>query len=462
MTYAQLLTASEDRSLHECPPPFLNDEMELQSLWFSGLFGGSFTSTCGKKITLINPGEWNRGAGPDFIQASIEVDGEARKGELEIDLHADSWELHGHRENSAFDGVILHVVLHDPPREFFTRTSQDLLLPRILITPEALQEALGKPRLSQALARPGRCLRPLAGLAAPDLNDLLQKAALHRAQVKARRHRRIARVHNPAQALWESLAEALGYSKNRLPMRLLAQRLPIKKLKTLPQADIEALLFGTAGFLHPELHEQAPSDSRQWLESLWQTWWKHRPAHEFSPERQLRWNRTATRPGNHPQRRLAALTCIAANWAAFSKAAGSSPPFTELKKLVPALSHPFWDHHHTLNSAATQKPLALLGTTRLNDFLLNILYPLKLEEDLQNWSHFQKIAGGTPNQKVKRACERLFGSLALAKPQLKKAWQHQALLQIYRDFCLEDQSDCAECPFPEQLANFKRSFDSFE
>jgi hypothetical protein len=26
----------------------------------------------------------------------------------------------------------------------------------------------------------------------------------------------------------------------------------------------------------------------------------------------------------------------------------------------------------------------------------------------------------------------------------------QGLLQIYEDFCLQDNSDCAQCPFPEQ------------
>jgi hypothetical protein len=25
------------------------------------------------------------------------------------------------------------------------------------------------------------------------------------------------------------------------------------------------------------------------------------------------------------------------------------------------------------------------------------------------------------------------------------------LLQIYEDFCLQDNSDCAHCPFPEQM-----------
>jgi hypothetical protein len=25
------------------------------------------------------------------------------------------------------------------------------------------------------------------------------------------------------------------------------------------------------------------------------------------------------------------------------------------------------------------------------------------------------------------------------------------LLQIYEDFCMQDNSDCAQCPFPEQM-----------
>ena len=37
---------------------------------------------------------------------------------------------------------------------------------------------------------------------------------------------------------------------------------------------------------------------------------------------------------------------------------------------------------------------------------------------------------------------------------LPSAGEQQALLQIYRDFCLEDASECADCPFPEQLAQW--------
>jgi hypothetical protein len=49
----------------------------------------------------------------------------------------------------------------------------------------------------------------------------------------------------------------------------------------------------------------------------------------------------------------------------------------------------------------------------------------------------------------------LFGSEVLAKPWQKSLAHQQALLQVYRDFCLEDTSDCAHCPFPEQLSQWQ-------
>jgi hypothetical protein len=40
--------------------------------------------------------------------------------------------------------------------------------------------------------------------------------------------------------------------------------------------------------------------------------------------------------------------------------------------------------------------------------------------------------------------------------QLMKTIAHQqGLLQIYEDFCLQDNSDCAQCPFPEQMQKWK-------
>ncbi len=455
MTYQRLLeiTASQTAILSGEVRPATFDEIEIQSHWFAGHFSRDHLANHGQKISIVSPGEWNRGAGPDFLNATVEIDGETHHGPIELDLDSRNWDLHGHNRSEFFNDVILHIVLHDSGPTFFTRTLKNRDVPRIILSPEEVNAALGRPRLTQALARPGLCLTPLAEMPEEKVSSLLKESALHRARLKATRFEQTAHLHSFSQALWESLADALGFSANRLPMRLLAQRLPVKKLNQHTPEDREAILFGTAGFLSPTLHETAPPESQEWLEDLWTRWWKHRLDYEFPADRTPAWSTRATRPGNHPQRRLAALAAAAAQWNSLSSLARQAPPFTNFSKALSELNEPFWDHHHTLQSKRTEKPIKLIGKSRLEEFLINTLHPLNLED----WNSFAKVRASAPNQKVKRCCERLFGSLPLAKPHLKFAWQHQALLQIYQDFCLEDLSDCADCPFPQQLAQWKPS-----
>ena len=454
MTYQRLLelTSAPPGVLAEKQTPRF-DEIEIQSRWFAGHFPRTHLSNHQKVVTVVSPGEWNRGAGPDFINATIKLDGQTFHGPIEIDLDSRNWELHGNHQSEPFNEVILHVVLQDHEPTFFTRTSNHREVPRILLSPTEVNAALGRPRLTQTLARPGRCLTPLAEMPASDLRTLLKEAARYRLQRKAARFQQNADLHQFPQALWEALAEALGYAANRLPMKLLAQRIPIQKLLKHGPLDRSAILFGTAGFLAPDLHETAPPESREWLEDLWSRWWKHRTEYEFPASRTPTWSTLNTRPGNHPQRRLAALAAAASEWLSLSAFARQSPPFEKLGKSLAALNDPFWDHHHTLSSKRQLKSIRLLGSARIQEFLINSLYPLHPDD----WDCYSKIPAPAPNQKVKRCCERLFGSLAKAKPHLKFGWQHQALLQLYQDFCLEDLSDCADCPFPTQLAQWKPS-----
>lgn len=455
MTYQRLLEATAAGPTHltesSSPPDF--DEIEIQSHWFAGHFSRQHRSNHQEEITVISPGEWNRGAGPDFLKATVEIDGRRHHGPIELDLESRNWELHGHHQSPHFDEVILHVVLHDSGPTFFTRTSSHREVPRIVLTPDEVNAALGRPRLPQALARPGLCLTPLAEMAPEDLAALLEESARHRARRKAARFQQTAQLHSFSQALWESFADALGFSANRLPMRLLAQRLPIRKLLQHAPEDREAILFGTAGFLAPDLHRQAPPASQEWLEDLWTRWWKHRLDYEFPATRTPAWSTRATRPGNHPQRRLAALAAAASQWPSLSALARQKPPFEGFAEALSSLTNPFWDHHHTLQSKRHENAIKLIGLSRLREFLINSLYPLHPEE----WENYARLRASAPNQKVKRCCERLFGSLARAKPYLKCAWQHQALLQLYQDFCLEDLSDCEDCPFPAQLAQWTAS-----
>jgi hypothetical protein len=455
MSYRDLLHQTFDRDviLAETGGSDLPPELELQSLWFAGAFGREFPTTDGRTIRIVQFGEWNRGAGPDFIQSAIELDGEVKRGAIELDLETTGWDDHGHATNPAYREVVLHVVFRRPSQPFFTRDVDHRAIPQVLIDEDALDDTLNRPRYATAVAKPGRCLRPLLAMGEPAIRSLLMEAGAHRATRKAVRFLRTADAHGRDAALFQATAETLGYRGNSLAMRLLAQRAPLGALKDATEAR-EAILFGTAGFLAPDLHELAPPDTRDYLRERWDTWWKYRG--NFETSHVIPWKFHGQRPANHPHRRVGALTALANHWPRFRRVALARPFRPEaVLEFLATLDHPFWSCRHTLTSSPMSKPLALFGSTHGLELLANHLIPLALHEEGFDLAAYGKLRAAAPNDRVKRCALRLFGSLENARPWLKTVAHHQALLQIYHDFCLEDVSDCQRCPFPEQLAQWK-------
>lgn len=437
--------------LNDAAPLPLPDEITLQSIWFNGQFGNNFLTTDGSQVTIRQLGFWNRAAGPDFLNASIEIDGVVLTGPLEIDTRANDWEAHGHHENPAFDETILHVIFERPDQIHYTRTSQNREVPKVIVPALNIQQALQHPLQATTTAHPGRCSYPLQHMPLKSVELLLLEAARHRCSQKAKRLQVIQDTHGKDQALWIALAETLGYRPNKLNMTLLAQRLPIHFLQKNTHLA-SPLLFGITGFLHPEIHEKAADDSKLWLQDLWKTWWIHRNDHEVSPERSIQWVLHGIRPINHPQRRIAALAHIAAHWPTFRKL--SHQP-TQLTAWLGELQDDFWSHHYTLTSQRKDTPFALIGKDRIQDLLVNHFLPLRINQgDDIAWQYYLKLPAPAISEPVQRALTRLFGKREDSASFCRKAWHHQALLQIYHDFCLRDDSDCANCPFPEQLRHF--------
>jgi len=456
MSYARLIeetfqpTVLAERHGRTLPP-----ELELQALWFAGAFGRDFITRDGRKVRIVQFGEWNRSAGPDFLQAAVEIDGGLKKGAIELDPEPEDWDRHGHAANPAYRDVILHVVFRSAAEQSFTRDDEHREILRVEIGAQAVEEALNLPPREIAIARPGRCVRPLAGMDSVAVSRLLEQAATHRAARKAARFLRTADAHGRDAALFQATAETLGYRGNSLAMRLLAQRAPLSAMKE--EVDHEALLFGTAGFLSPVLHEKAPTDTREYLRGLWDTWWKQRGRFETAGTRTIPWKLHGHRPANHPHRRAGALSALIHAWPKYRRVALARPFHPEaVLTFLEELDHIFWERRHTLTSAPTLRPVALFGRTQGLELLANHLVPLALhEDDAFDFNAYWNLRAAAPNERVKRCGLRLFGSLETAKPWFQKVAHHQALLQIYHDFCLEDVSDCERCPFPEQLAQWR-------
>ena len=457
MTYEFLLESVWHPPLWfaETPAPPLPSELELQALWFAGAFGRDFRTTCGKPVRIVQFGEWNRGAGPDFIQCAVEIGGETHTGPLELDPDAAAWEAHGHATNPAFRDVVLHVVFQSGGRQNFIRTIEHREVPQVLISELQLSDALNRPQREVAIAHPGRCVYPLKHLTANAVSSLLDEAAAYRANLKASRWLKTEDVHGRDAALFQSTAETLGYRGNALAMRLLAQRAPLALLKSEGPAA-EAVLFGTAGFLSPALHEQAPPDTRDYLRGLWDAWWKSRARFEATGNRAIPWKTHGQRPANHPHRRVGALAALTKVWPQYRRLALARPfAVKPVVDFLHALDHDFWSHRHTLTSTATPGRVSLFGRSHALELVANHLAPLAMRENGMTFRNYHKLRNSAPNDKVKRCAIRLFGSLKAAQPWTRRVCHHQALLQVYQDFCLEDFSDCHDCPFPEQLLQWK-------
>ncbi len=429
-------------------------EMELQSLWFAGAFGSEFTTTDGKALRIADFGVWNSGAGPDFNHCAIVIDGETLRGDIELDPDARDWERHTHGANENFNRVVLHLFLHAPEDRFYTRTSEHREVPQVLLRADMLPEGI-QPKRHLAPARLGRCAVPLRGMEAARVQSIIESAAQHRLELKSKRLHRSIAAQGREQAIYQALAQTLGYRKNQQPFAILAQRLPLKKITQLDATQREAWLFGVSGFLEGVRSDDTEPATRSYLRELWSEWWKLRSAcGRWLDERQLpRWKLNAIRPGNHPQRRLGALAALLRSWSAIVTPLADATRWSQAawRESLLALTHDFWATHYTLLAEAAAKPVALIGETRVQEMLANVAYPLLVPERTRLWAEYLDLPALLDNQKVQRAVLRLFGDDPRGRDFTKKLHHQQGLLQIYEDFCLEDDSACADCPFPERL-----------
>ena len=270
--YAGILSRAE--GVAEPPATYIHAatatvrERLVRCVWFDQTLATDRLRTDdGRKLRVLSPGWWNLEAGPDFRNAALRLSGgPVVKGDVEVHLHSGLWRAHGHHTDPNYNGVVLHVLLHNDGGSTGVTTAAGTAVPQLTLDPYLtvpltdLAEAVDPaeyPETSDAAA--GRCQKLIAeGKATPEwLTTFLDHAGDQRIAAKARRLAARA-AGDDDQLLYEAIAEGLGYKRNAAPMRQLARALPLDALAPrlaqrpddVPVAlAAEALLFGMAGLL---------------------------------------------------------------------------------------------------------------------------------------------------------------------------------------------------------------------
>lgn len=436
-----------------------SSERQLHCVWYDdSLRPKNLLSSQGEAIRVINPGRWNFEAGPDFLDAEIEILPGRQHiiGDVEIHIDSDDWFHHGHDQDPRYTHVRFHVVAHKGGRA-----------PDHLIQIELESFLAGNPAFSfdaidvsaypyQTNAANAPCRKQLEQWHISELEELLESAGEERIRRKTIRLAEEINVLGSKQALYRATLGALGYKQNKGACMYLADHLPLSLLKERsadnPEAGL-ALLLGMSGFLpgNPEIFS---SETKNYAKQLWNFWWRHRADLEDLSLREDNWILANIRPANAPQRRLmaAALLFLSTDYADW--VLSTKPEEEKLSQIRNRLRvhHPFWDVHSALtNDKPMQRKTALLGRARIDALLVNILLPFwlahKSEIKMKKLTHL--IPKTPPNALTKYTAHALFGP-DVPSSLTSCGLRQQGLLQIFHDFCMT--GSCCECEFVQALS----------
>ncbi len=450
-------------------PSFHWSERHLRCLWYDPRYRPAvFDTADGQQVTVIDPGRWNLEAGPDFRGATLLAQPGARRthGDVELHVRPAEWNQHGHRSDPRYRRVIAHVSWFPgvlPAQALPPGTLQIALQPVFATRPAFSFDALDLTAYPYAaLDAEPPCRAPLRARSPQEKAVVLEAAGHERLRRKAARMAVDIETRGADQVLYEETMTALGYKHNRQPFRDVAVHLPEAMLREQSGNDslhAYALLCGVSGLLPLRASPDWDGDTRTFVRSLWDLWWRHAAPWSGRTLQRSDWALANCRPPNQPLRRLMA----AAEWfggratlanrlrdLAAEPAAGFVP--AALAQLEAAGRATFWATRQGLSGSRLARPLALVGRGRSAAIMLNVVVPW-----LAAQGHTALAAAALPllppeddNQGVRHTAHALFGhdhNPALHHTGLRQ----QGLLQLFHDFCLNARGGCADCPFPQAL-----------
>ena len=260
-----------------------------------------FRTGSGAKFRVIYPGHPGGGAGPDFRDALLELEGGGLvRGDVEIHLRQRDWGSHGHGQDRNYNGVVLHAALEMESPATVLQNGQQV--PVVSLVP--LLDGGDPPETGPNAALWTKLGRH--GYHQPDtpggMETLLDRGGDQRFLARSAWFQKLVQEQGPDQTLYEGLLEGLGYRFNQQPFVKLAQRAPYAALVRAAgdvtgkqrAISLESWLILLSGFTPPSHHLKPPP-----------------PRYGFGPALSTgEWHCFRVRPPNHPRRRIAGAAVL--------------------------------------------------------------------------------------------------------------------------------------------------------
>ncbi len=408
----------------------------LHFIWQHRLYQPKLVTTTNQAIEVIHPGTKNTDGGPDFFNAKIKVGETLWVGNVEIHKDESEWFLHNHHKDASYNNVILHVVLN---RSKETINARQRLVPVCeLKFNQKLQQKYQQLYFNEQWIA---CQHEISKLDSFTLDQWFNRILIEKFESKSQL---INNLLKETQNDWDQiflilLARSFGFGLNGLPFELMARQTPLTVLlkHSSNLFQIEALLFGQAGFLNSDYpNDNYANDLKKEYEFL-------KIKYSLKPIEEHLWKFLRLRPVNFPTIRIAQLAQLIHQLKGqFASIQNINSQESLVKKLSVKTSE-YWESHYKLGKTSSKPSIKKLGKQSCLRIIYNSIIPYL-------FNYASKHSDETQKEKI---IDYLYQQPAEANQIINK-WQQagieckneaiaQALIFLKKEYC--DRKKCLSC-----------------
>jgi len=412
----------------------------LQYIWKHKLYNSSELKTIKEeKVLILNPGISNTDSGPDFFNAKIKIDSTVWAGNVEIHINSSDWHVHKHHHDKAYDNVVLQVVYkHD--KEITNTKGNEIPTLEIDFDHRLLNNYKTLLNKESWIS----CQNDLPKVDSFTTQNWLDKLTIERLEEKSEGINQLLHKTNNS---WETsfyilLALNFGFKLNAEPFEQLAKSLPLKYLAKHKDnlLQIEALLFGQAGFLTDEAGDE-------YFEKLKAEYLYLQNKFNLKGIEKHIWKFLRSRPGNFPTLRIAQFAKLIYNSNSLFSKILEAKTLGEFYKLFMVKPSDYWENHYVFNKESLQKTKAL-GKSAIDILLINTVIPfLFVYAKSKRLDDLQDDALGLL-EKIKPEKNHIINKWEGLGIKSQSAYQTQALIQLKNRYC--NHKKCLNC----QIGNY--------
>jgi hypothetical protein len=411
------------------------NEIFLSFLWKYKMFQQANLTWDNDSIEILHPGHTNTNAGPDFTDARIKIGDTLWAGNVEIHVNASDWELHNHDKNSAYNNVVLHVV-GNFDKDIYTAKGRKV--PTIALPVDEKVWDNYQTLINTQSWLP--CASSVSKIDQFTIQSWKQSVGIERlhAKVDQIQQNLDSTTNDWDEVFFRLLVHSFGFHVNTVPFSLLAGSTPYKVVRKHSSniAELEALLFGQAGFLFDDYNDDT------YYTSLKKTYAFLQAKYNLKSVDVHLWKYLRLRPVNFPTIRIAQLAGLLYKNQELLSDILHVRTLEELQNLINCATSEYW-HTHYLFNRASKNASKSLGKNSANSIIINTIIPFYFAYGELNGKDNLKEKALEFSELLPSEKNSIVTNWQEAGIRASNSFDSQALIHLANAYCAKKR--CVDC-----------------